>query len=258
MTSPPIDLKVVLEAALDAANVDPAWHPLRRWTPPAPEDMARDRFPGIHPSDMGLGCNRALAYATVNAPRDKGRPLSHKDRRCFDGGHAIHAVVQGYLTLAEELGLLDWVENEAPVGPTGNIVGSCDSLVRKDGAGMGVEIKTAGPSTYWGTKDLTRATSAISVPPADHRRQVTAYMIGLGVSWFTFVYWDKATDGWSVIPYALDPAIEAQIRREAEFALDVAERGILPAKVANLNICRRCPFGTICASESRLEVVDRR
>ena len=257
--TPPFDLEVILNATLDAINADDAhWHPLSWWEPPEPEDLERDRFPGIHPSDLQIGCNRALVYATVNAKRQRGGTLTRKDRRCFDGGHAIHAVAQGYLLKAQEFGFLDYVEPEAPVGPKDNIVGSADALIRVGGVSAGVEIKTAGPSTFWGTKDLTKATDKITTPLAAHRRQTTAYMLGMGVRWFFFVYWDKATDQWSVIPYEMDDAIANDIRKEAAFGLQAADQGILPGQIENPNTCKRCPFAHVCFTPHTVRDVDRR
>jgi len=253
-----IDLKAILERTLDLLNEDSRWHPLMWWVSPEPEEMDRDRFPGIHPSDLQMQCNRALVYATVNASRDKTRKLSIKDRRCFDGGHAIHAVVQGYLLKAEEFGMLDYVEPEAPVGPAHNIVGSADALIRLNGVSAGVEIKTAGPSTFWGTKNMAKANSMIATPLSAHRRQTTAYMIGMGVEQFFFVYWDKATDEWAILPFEKDQKVAESILQETEFGLEAATRGIVPGKIDNLYVCRRCPFKTVCDRDLPLVDVDRR
>mgnify|MGYP001589350857 CR=1 FL=1 len=260
---PPIDVRAVLLAAMDAAAMDPAWHPLRYATREDAEEPDREAHPGIHPSDLAIGCNRSLVYATVNAPRDAWRHASTSDRRAqdsrtFDHGKMLHVLVQAYLQLAVDAGLLDVADVEVPTGPRHNIVGTMDALILKGGARMGIEIKSAGPSTYYGTKDMTRAVTALTQPVTAHRRQAAAYMRASGLEWFAFVYWDKAMDDFAVLPWRADAETAEAVRREAEFGLEAAERRILPARVTDVWKCGRCPFRSICSQDLPFETFDRR
>lgn len=257
-----IELKTILDAALDYVE-EHDLHPLRHFDPEDAQETARDAFPGIHPSDFKLNCNRALVYATVNAKRDDMTPepdqeKTRKRTRIFDHGKMLHVLVQSYLLVAESIDLLDHVENEAPVGPRHNIVGTQDSLIMRGSHVAGVEIKSAGPTTYYGTKNIPESKGPITTATKAHRQQVSAYMLAAELDEFHFVYWDKAMDDWAILPFGRDEKLITEIRREAEFGLEAVDRGVLPGTIDNYWTCRGCPFRTVCGENKPLDEVDRR
>mgnify|MGYP001574580502 CR=1 FL=1 len=231
----------------------PAWHPLQHWQ--APSTRRRDARPGVHPSDLDRDCNRAITYALVGAPRGR-QGLSPLEVRRFDHGSVIHAQVQGYLIEAAALGLLDFAKVEVEVNaPWLGIDGTTDAIIGHGGYVYDVEVKSAGPETYYGSSDLKRATRIITTPSASYRKQVHAYMAGTGLRMTAFIYFDKAMDDVKVIWVPFDDTLWTEIRREIEHGQEMVRLGALPGKTTKLYQCPRCPFKDICDKETGLRGV---
>ena len=245
----------ILRTVQQSLMADRSWHPLKHFQ--AGPSRQSDRRGGIHPSDLAKNCDRALAYSLVNAERERIAP-DDKLLRIFDHGHALHAVYQAYLHEAAIQGHVDSFEDEVPVYEESlNIVGTADGLV-KDGLRYGIEIKSAGPSTYYSTKDLRKASSPISRPLKYHRQQAHAYMVAGNLNAFFFIYSDKAMDDFSVIYEPFDPECWNPVLKSIHFVQKMVGRYVLPNKTKDTWGCRSCPYKTICDKDTGLLKSDRR
>lgn len=260
------DLRAVLCQVLDHVRSSPRWHVL---------DYA-ERIPrrgeralvGIHPSEIKLHmkCARSAAYAMLGTPRTEqpsgARYASsikyncadeHRTTICFNHGDCIHMQWQAYLLAAVDAGLLDG--GGAEVGTaSGHVVGTVDFVLQHGGQTFVVEIKSAGPSTYFGTKNMTdvKAAPMMKALP-EHVEQAAAYMHALGAAGMFFIYADKATDDFAIdyvgARSARDPWPRVLVVLDGAKA--VVDANDLPSRTLNTRTCGACPFTDTCLGTGR-------
>lgn len=257
-TPPPeLDLVGVLQTVGEVAGSIPGWHPLKHWQPEFIGGR-RDSRAGVHPSDLGLDCDRAMVYALVNAERVK-QPVGSVLQRTFDHGHVLHAMVYTYLLEAVALGLLDKVRIEKPVFDQNLcITGTTDAVVEKFDCRYIVDVKSAGPSTFYGTKDLRSVGAPQITVSAGYMRQIHAYMEAEAAEAAIFLYYDKAMDLLAQVFVPFEARTWAPVRQGLEFAATMVKQGALPRKTEKLYNCRNCPFKKICDAETGVRAADRR
>lgn len=249
------DLDILLETVQRQVARDPTWWVLKHFHGHPPLD--RERAPGVHPSDLGRNCNRALTYALVNASRSGRKPAPAHLRRTFNHGDVIHLQYQNYLLEAANLGLLEDVKVEVPFS-SHHMVGTADAIVVYRGNRYFVEIKSAGPSTFYGTKDLTSVGAGDPKVSSDYLQQVHAYMVGLDLQAGFVLYSDKALDRMKSVWVPFSADVWRPIQRSLDFAAEMVARMALPTKTAKLYQCRDCPFQALCSADAGLVAVDTR
>mgnify|MGYP001581968824 CR=1 FL=1 len=253
---PQFDIEAVLHRTLDAIGQDPRWHPARHYRVPVHEPE-RDSRAGVHPSELNE-CLRATAYSIVRAPRR--RDLDRRSVQTFDHGSVIHIQWQSYLVEAEQLGLFENVQIELEVHTENPpVFGHADATFWHDGYRYLVDIKSAGPSKFYGTKNLQGPMSVLSSVSVEHRRQVHAYMAGLGIYGAFMLYVDKALDAFKALWVPFDQAFwEAEIAAPIRAAVQMVDKFALPRKTDKRYLCRGCPFQGICDRDMGLVEADRR
>jgi len=136
-----------------------------------------ERHPGIHPSSI-TGCPRAIYFNLIGA--EEKEILSASDALAYEIGHALHQMLQGYISQLWE----EEVQVETEVGlriPELYVVGSADIVLANSHLRLGVEIKTASAN----------AISSLSKPDPQYLAQATAYCKALDLPGMLFLYIEK-------------------------------------------------------------------
>ena len=248
----------ILERVQKAVSQDPSWHPLKHFLKEQDTPDRRRGIIGIHPSDLSKECDRALAYSLVKAKRVR-HELDPLTIRIFDHGHLLHTMVQGYLYEAKELGFIEDFQAEVPIhAPTIPLVGTMDGKLKVGGNWYAIEIKSAGPSTFYGSKNIATSKSIIGTARKWHRWQFHAYMLAAGIEAGFYIYYDKACDLVRCIWEPFNPDIWKAPRMAIEFANQMVDKKILPAKTKNNRYCPNCPYYDICEKDVGIVEADRR
>lgn len=247
---PKVPLQNILEQAMLACEKDPTWD-LREQVDRIPKKPPRDHHPGVHPSDLEKNCRRLIVYALLGVKRQE-RPWEHTDKdlrtiQIFHHGDAIHLQWMTYFLQAMDIGLIEDVRCEVPVvEPVTGIVGTMDVVYRWSGHRYVSDIKSAGPTMYYGTKDLAEASSSLQTAKSAHRRQLTAYMVGEGLQRGQVVYADKALDDRTVLDVPFDAKVWKEDRRDIEVGREMIELDALPPTIDNWYVCSKCVFRDVC------------
>lgn len=209
----------------------------------------RDIDGKFHPSSFG-GCSRKLSYAWLR--QTPSHRIGNSLRRTFDHGHAIHDMLQRWMSEVYngELGEY-WCSftAELPITETElaqkfNIAGSADGLLTltdKSGNKRRViyEAKSASVSSW----------SGVGSPMAKHIEQANVYAACLDAEAVLFDYYNKNTDKHK---YFLEPFDPELWERTSAMLIDVQKHlevgELMPREYSSFE-CRSCAYYSTCQPE---------
>lgn len=209
------------------------------------EQIEGDYF---HPSALGA-CMRMIWFDRKKAPKDD--PPRRKDEDLlrthliFETGTYVGLL---FANLCQRAGIL--VKREAPIKSAAlKMLGHADLVVRLNGLEYVVEVKTINSRQFNEVLKLNK-------PQKSHRRQITAYMKGLGIPRGMVVYLEKDRHRTREFVMDFDQEYYERIVRARVNRLFRHLRKNIPPKKEGLNPnkppCLFCEFTYVCFGTTEL------
>jgi CRISPR/Cas system-associated exonuclease Cas4 (RecB family) len=217
--------------------------------------QARDVDGKFHPSSFG-GCRRKLSYAYVC--QEPMHRIDPKLRRIFQHGHAIHDMLQGWMTkvyngavdddayaftFADEVRITD-----TELAQKYNIAGSADGLITITENKTGEVIRL-----IYEAKSASASSWTLGSPMKKHVVQASVYAFCLDATHIVFDYYNKDkdahkyfvverdADAWRAITDTLDDVVAK-----------INEGELMPAEGSTWE-CRSCGYYHVCQPELQRE-----
>lgn len=205
----------------------------------------------FHPSSFGY-CARRLSYALImQTPEHR---ISTKLRRIFAHGHAIHNMLQSWLTatckdvisemhdMYEIDVALEVSIRGTPVAEAHNMTGNADGLIT-------VTHKETGEVTriiYEAKSASSKSWDATSAPKPEHILQTAAYAKCLDAQYIIFEYYNKDQEQSKFFYRDYDEADWKSVESLLNKVMDFASRGELLPREGTWYECEGCPYYTEC------------
>lgn len=246
-----------IESFLEDLNVDPIEEMLFSF------DLGQHRRREIfHASTIGtlsgksmcgkypMGCARVLYYDLIGAQSEGA--IDPRLRRIFDTGSAIHAQLQGYLSVIADRseGEFTFVP-EVVISPdhndiadlmdiSGHTDGDSTVIVNDDKVRFLLEIKTINDAGYKKT----------SGPHPEHLMQGTVYQKALDVPLIVFLYYNKNDSSMAEFVHEFDPRRWDAIVDKLEMVREAAIKEEPPSREPGW-ACSTCKYKGICKPPRR-------
>ena len=208
----------------------------------------RDIDGKFHPSSFG-GCARKLSYAWLK--ETPSHRIGNSLRRVFSHGHAIHDMLQGWMSEAYNGDIEGYTCTfEAELSITGtdlakayNIAGSADGLIvltrENESIRVIYEAKSASVSSW----------SGVGSPMPKHIEQANVYAACLGASAILFDYYNKNTDKHKYFLVEFNQELWESTASMLDKVRSQIELGELMPREYSSFECRSCGYYSICQPE---------